>query len=238
MILSSTFSSQLLPICRRLSMILKITKMWRLNWWVPENVNPTLIRGHVQHLCSWCRFLSSRHLVWRSLRFLMMLNSLDLRSLPSVKWSRAYKTKQQKGQRRMALHSCIVVNSTTAKERRSRRKKPERRRKRRRRRRGDVELAGVWHYCRMHEEHVEKSLSSSQESHLKHLQCAYTVNGRRDAINSINSLFLFSPLSSLYISTIQTISLQYWKWLPFFPPLFFLFLPLFFFFLKSTVPQN
>lgn len=43
----------------------------------------------------------------------------------------------------------------------------------------------------MHEDHIEKRLSSLQESHLKRLQCAYTVNGRRDAINYINSLFLF-----------------------------------------------
>lgn len=48
-----------------------------------------------------------RHLVWRSLKFLMMLNSLDLRSSASVKSNRASSKRQQL----KVLHSCIVVNS-------------------------------------------------------------------------------------------------------------------------------
>lgn len=51
--------------------------------------------------------LSSRLLAWRNLKFLMMLNSSDLRSSASVKSSRA----SNKGQKLMVLHSCIVVNS-------------------------------------------------------------------------------------------------------------------------------
>lgn len=46
----------------------------------------------------------------------------------------------------MVLHSCIVVNS----------KKPLLPK----RRGGDRELAAVGHYCRMHEDHVGKGLSS------------------------------------------------------------------------------
>ncbi len=131
----------------------------------------------------WCCSLSSRHLEWRSLKFLTMLNSLDLRSSASVKSRRA----SIKGQKLMVLHSCIVVNS----------KKPLLPKMGegggggggggRWRWGEDMKLAGVWHDCRIHEDHMEKRLSSSQESHLKRLQCAYTVNGRRDAINYINS---------------------------------------------------
>ena len=120
--------------------------------------------------------LSSRHQVWRSLKFLMMLNSSDLLSSASVKSSRASK----KGLKQMVLHSWIVVSS-------KRPLLPKRGRGGGRRWSWDVKLAGLWHYCRMHEDHIETRLSSSQESHLKRLQCAYTVNGRTDAISYMNS---------------------------------------------------
>jgi len=156
--------------------------------------------------------LPSRRPAWRSLKFPMILNSSDLRSSASVKSSRQQRT----GTYGIAQLHCSQFQKPLL---------PKRRGGRRRggggggRRRGGGgghgKLAGVRRYCGMHEDHIEKRLSSLQESHLKCLQCAYTVNGRRDAINYVNSLYLSSPpptpTPTSYISTIQTISCQYWK---------------------------
>lgn len=107
---------------------------------------------------------SSRHLAWRNLKYLMMLNSLDLHSSASVKLNRT----NNRGQKVTSAHDGAVVNSEKP-------LLPKRDRAWVRGwrlgggRGGNTGLAGVWHYCRMHEDHNEKRLGSSQESHLKHL---------------------------------------------------------------------